>query len=150
MWKTRQFLTPVGVGGGVGIRKLSQTVRHALNAGVCRGESGVRLDGAAVAQSIFMHRGVLLFIFLSRLNRASAISWMRLPCAASAGSRSSLQSVSQQACTYEESAARRRVPRFDRPVNRYKWFNTLGHFSRCWGTWLFAIRFLAFILFWSK
>lgn len=55
---------------------------------------------------------VILYFFKCRLNRASAISWMRLPSAALAGSRSSRWSVSQQACTYEESAARRRVLRF--------------------------------------
>lgn len=63
------------------------------------------------AQAIIA-RGALLFIIYCRLNRAGIIWGMWLPLAALATSQSPLQSVSQQARTYQESAARGRVACF--------------------------------------
>lgn len=138
----------VCVGGAGIISRLSQTVRHALTSGVCRG----RVAWHWMPLRPSSRTGVcysLFFLSVVWIEPLPSREWASLPqrwleAAPLAGVFHNKRALMKKVQPVAECRA------FDRPVNRYKWFNTLGHFSRCWGASLFAVPLLAFILFWSK
>lgn len=122
-------LPQCGCGGlGLLVNSHSQTCTEFRSV---QGEGGVRLDGA---QAIFAHRDVLFFIFLSVvwIEPLQSREWDSLP-------QRWLEAGPLGGVFHNKRALMKKVQpvaechAFDRPVNRYKWFNTLGHFSRCWG-----------------